>query len=156
MGEIFGTSGSSPYQDLEKAYGGTKVGAYTEVTSTYGFAPTGEILAKGYTQDVTREIAAFKESSKRVSALQPQIDTKTWWLARDNMRTQAYNMRASMLAINNVLPADKKADAEKKYKKFWSEVEQFDLALKKKEPELANKEYAEMMAALKAYTEVAL
>merc|ERR1711988_1250857 len=117
--EIFGVSGSSPYQDLDKEYGGTKVGALVEGKSTYGFKPTGEILSKGYTQDVTRELAAFKESSKRVSSLQPQIDSKTWWLARDNMRTQAYNMRSSMLAINNVLPADKKLVAEKAYKKFW-------------------------------------
>jgi hypothetical protein len=154
--EIFGVSGSSPYQDLDKEYGGTKVGALVEGKSTYGFKPTGDILSKGYTQDVTRELAAFKESSKRVSSLQPQIDSKTWWLARDNMRTQAYNMRSSMLAINNVLPADKKLVAEKAYKKFWVQVEKFDLALKKKEPELANKEYVEMLNILKAYTEAAV
>merc|ERR1711988_1595097 len=121
--EIFGVSGSSPYQDLDKEHGGTKVGALVEGKSTYGFAPTGEILSKGYTQDVARELAAFKESSKRFSSLQPLIDSKTWWLARDNMRTQAYNMRASMLAINNVLPTDKKPLAKKAYTKYWQQVE---------------------------------
>jgi len=100
------------------------------------------------------------------------------WFVRDELRVQAYNMRSSMLAINKVLPADKKVRksafscvpattcsnpikllvatvqeaATAAYKKYWAEVEAFDLACAKKEPALANKEYADVLAALKAYT----
>jgi len=74
------------------------------------------------------------------------------WFVRDELRVQAYNMRSSMLAINKVLPADKKEAATAAYKKYWAEVEAFDLACAKKEPALANKEYADVLAALKAYT----
>jgi hypothetical protein len=44
--------------------------------------------------------------------------------------------------------------AAKAYKKYWSEVEAFDLACSKKEPALANKEYADVLAALKSYTDL--
>jgi hypothetical protein len=43
-------------------------------------------------------------------------------LVRDNLRGQAYNMKANMIAINDVLPADKKVAAKKAYSKFWSEI----------------------------------
>ena len=80
------------------------------------------------------------------------IDSKTWWLVKDNLRGQAYNMKANMLAINGVLPPEKKAAAAKAYSKFWSEINQFDLACTKKEYDLAKKEYADVLAALDAYT----
>lgn len=100
------------------------------------------------------------------------------WFVRDELRVQAYNMRSSMLAINKVLPESKKVRARsmivlggekqlfmtcvlymqelasKAYKKYWSEVEAFDLACSKKEPALANKEYADVLAALKSYTDL--
>merc|ERR1712070_810909 len=94
-----------------------------------------------------REKAAFLESSRRVSSLQPKLDSKTWWFVRDELRTQTYVMRSSMLALNGVQP-----EVKKLYKKFWSEVESFDLAVKKKEPALANKEYGDLKAALAAYS----
>merc|ERR1712070_182717 len=73
--------------------------------STYGFAKSeGDILAADYKSDVAREKAAFLESSKRVSSLQPKLDSKTWWFVRDELRTQTYNMRSSMLALNGVSP----------------------------------------------------
>merc|ERR1712070_565054 len=72
--------------------------------STYGFAKSeGDILAADYKSDVAREKAAFLESSKRVSSLQPKLDSKTWWFVRDELRTQTYNMRSSMLALNGAL-----------------------------------------------------
>ena len=79
------------------------------------------------------------------------IDSKTWWLVKDNLRGQAYNMKANMLAINKVLPAEKKPAAKKAYDKFWSEVNQLDLACVKKELDLAQKEYGDVLAALTAY-----
>ena len=42
-------------------------------------------------------------------------------------------------------------DADAAYKKFWSEIDQLDLACKKKELALAQKEYGDVLAALKAY-----
>merc|ERR1719230_1189241 len=117
---------SSPYQP-----GGPKAGA----DATFGYAKSdGPILATGYEQDVTREKASFLESSKRISSLQPKIDSKTWWFIRDELRIQAYQMRSSMLALNKVLDESKKVEATKAYKQYWSEVEQFDLACSKKEP----------------------
>ena len=60
-------------------------------------------------------------------------------------------MKANMLAINAVLPGDKKTAADKAYKKFWAEIGQLDLACAKKEYDLAKKEYDDVLAALKAY-----
>ena len=53
-------------------------------------------------------------------------------------------------------PYRPQAAAEKAYKKYWVEVEQFDLACNKKEAALANKKFADVLAALKAYREVAV
>merc|ERR1719198_359650 len=135
---------SSPYQpNARLGFGGP----------TYGYEKSeGPILATGYEADVTREKAAFVESSKRISSLQPKIDSKTWWFVRDELRIQAYVMRSSMLAMNKVMSPEAKAVATKAYKKYWSEVEAFDLACAKKEPALANKEYGDVLAALKTYT----
>lgn len=121
--------------------------------TTYGYKKSdGPILADGYQSDVAREKAAFDISAKIVKSQAKNIDTKTWWLVKDNLRGQAYNMKANMLAMNGVLPADKKAAASKAYSKFWSEVNQLDLACTKKEYDLAKKEYADVLAALDAYT----
>ena len=129
---IFGTDLSSPYQE-----GGPKAGP----ESTYGYAKSeGPILATGYASDVDREKASFVESSKRIASLQPKIDSKTWWFVRDELRIQAYTMRSSMAALNAV--NSDKAAVTKAYKKFWSEIESFDLACSKKEPALAQKAYA--------------
>jgi len=142
---IFGqTDISSPYQpNARLGFGGP----------TFGYEKSeGPILATGFEADVSREKASFLESSKRISSLQPKIDSKTWWFVRDELRIQAYTMRSSMLALNKVFDADKKVDATKAYKKFWSEIESFDLACAKKEPALAQKEYGDVLAALAAYT----
>ena len=101
-----------------------------------------------------REKASFAESSRRLLSLQPKLDSKTWWYLRDELRVQAYNMRGSMLAINGVLSDAEKPAAAKAYKKFWQEIESFDLACKKKEPALANKEYEDVKQALAAYTKI--
>jgi hypothetical protein len=120
--------------------------------TTFGYKKSdGPILASGYKSDVSREKAAFSVSSGIVRAQGPNIDTKTWWLVRDNLRGQAYNMKANMIAINGVLGDDKKAKATKAYKKFWDEINQLDLACVKKEYDLAKKEYDDVLAALAAY-----
>merc|ERR1712087_716784 len=140
---FFGTTDlSSPFQPNQPlGFGG----------ETFGYAKSeGEILAKDYQSDVSREKASFIESSKRISSLQPKIDSKTWWFIRDELRIQAYTMRSSMLALNKV--SDKLPEATKAYKKYWTEIEMFDLACAKKEPALAQKEYGDVLAALAAYT----
>jgi len=139
---IFGFDVSSPYVE-----GGPKSGP----EATFGFAKSnGDILAKDYSADVAREKASFEESSRRISSLQPKIDSSTWWFIRDELRIQAYNMRSSMLAMNNVSP--NKAAAEKAYKAFWTKVEAFDLACQKKDQPLSNNNYAEVLKALETYT----
>jgi len=145
--EIFSVIGepgiSSPYQP-----GGPKAGP----EATFGYAKTeGEFVANGYEADVAREKAAFKVSADIVASQGKNVESKTWWLVRDNLRGQAYNMKANMLAINKQLPADKKAAAAKAYATLWKEVDALDLACKKKEPALAQKEYADVLAALKDY-----
>merc|ERR1719230_456840 len=132
---------SSPYQP-----GGPKAGA----DATYGYAKSdGPILAAGYESDVTREKAAFDISAKIVSSQGPNIESKTWWLARDNLRGQAYNMKANMQALNKV--AKDPAASSKAYTKFWSEINALDLACTKKELDLAKKEYSDVLAALAEY-----
>merc|ERR1719230_840738 len=138
---VFGYDISSPYQP-----GGPKSGA----DATYGYAKSdGPILATGYQNDVTREKAAFDISATIVKSQAKNIDSKTWWLVRDNLRGQAYNMKANMKAMNGV--SANKAAADKAYKAFWSEINSLDLACQKKELALAQKEYADVLAALDAY-----
>merc|ERR1712054_460368 len=108
----------------------------------------GAILATGYQDDVAREKAAFDVSSKIITSQGGNIDSKTWWLVRDNLRGQAYNMKANLKAINLALGGDKGAAATKAYTKFWKEIDALDLACKKKELALAQKEYADVVAAL--------
>merc|ERR1712113_978826 len=111
--------------------------------STFGYAKSsGPILAEGYQSDVSREKAAFLESSRRIQSLQPKLDAKTWWFVRDELRIQAYNMRSSMKALNGV-NADKAA-VDKKYR---TEIEKFDLACSKKESALAQKGCGDVLAA---------
>merc|ERR1719329_732584 len=120
--ELFGFATSSPYVG-EKVVGTSKDNFLKGYSSTYGFAPTGEILAKDF----------FAKTSKLMSSLQGDIDTKTWWKVRDQLRgTNVYSMRSTMLALNNVLPEEKKPQAAKLYKKYWQEVEALDLACVKK------------------------
>lgn len=150
--EIFGFGTSSPFVG-EKVVGESKDSFLNGYTSTYGFAPTGDILAKDFAADVSREKKVFEKSAKLMGSLQPDIDSKTWWKVRDQLRgTDVYSMRGAMLSINNVLPADKKDGATKAYKKYWQEVEAFDLACTKKEQALATKKNGDMLAALKAYS----
>ena len=47
-----------------------------------------------------------------------------------------------------------KAACDKAYKKFWAEVESLDLACKKKELAVAQKEYGDVLAALDTYTKL--
>ena len=151
--EIFGFGTSSPYVG-EKVVSGSKAGSMynDDVKSTYGFAPTGDILAKGYASDVTREKKVYEKTVALVSSLQGDIDSKTWWRIRDQLRgTDVYSLRSSMLAINGVLPTEKKPDAAKAYKKVFVEMESLDLACKKKEQALATKENNDLLAALAAY-----
>lgn len=151
--ELFGFGISSPYVG-EKVVSGTNAGtAYNEdLKSTYGMKPSGEILATGYTKDVAREKAVYEKTVKLVSGLQGEIDSKTWWKVRDQLRgTDVYSLRSAMLSINNVLPADKKDSAAKAYKKVFVEMEALDLACKKKEQALATKENNDLLEALAAY-----
>lgn len=142
---------SSPYVG-EKVVGSGTDSFLKGYTSTYGFAPTGEILAKDFNKDVEREKGVFAKTSKLIVGLQGEIDTKTWWKVRDQLRgTDVYSMRSTMLALNNALPDEKKPEAAKLYKKFWQQVEALDLACVKKEQALATKKNADMIAALGAY-----
>jgi len=144
--EIFSLIGepaiSSPYQP-----GGPKAGA----EATFGYAKTeGEFAAKGYEADVAREKAAFKVSADIINSQGKNVDSKTWWLVRDNLRGQAYEMKNNMRTINSQL-GPKKAAADDAYAKFWKEIDSLDLACQKKELALAQKEYQDVLAALKAY-----
>jgi len=143
--EVFSLVGppaiSSPYQA-----GGPKAGE----DATFGYAKSdGAILAKGYQADVTRETAALEVSKKIVRSQLPNIESKTWWLVRDNFRGQAYNMKANMRAIIKV--QSDPAKAQKAYNTFWSEVNTLDLACVKKELDLAKKEYQDVLDALTAW-----
>merc|ERR1712224_1151419 len=138
---------SSPYQE-----GGPAVGK----DATYGYKKSdGPILATGYEDDVTRELAQFKVSAEIVNS-QKNIDGKVWWLVRDNLRGQAYNMKANMKALNKVLPADKKDKAVKAYDTFWKSINELDLACKLKELDLAQANYKKVKDALAAYEAIAV
>ena len=91
--------------------------------TTYGYKKSdGPVLAIDYKSDVGREKAGYDVSAKIMRAQGPNIESKTWWLVKDNFRGQAYNMKSNMIAINSVLPEPKKTAATKAYSKFWSEV----------------------------------
>jgi len=147
----FGTS--SPYVGDKVVSSGT-AGSFLndDLKSTYGFTPTGDILAAGCAKDVARETAVFNKGVSLISALQKDIDSKTWWKVRDQLRgTDVYSLRGAMLSINNVLPEGKKDAAAKAYKKVFVEMEALDLACKKKEQALATKENNDMLEAIAAY-----
>merc|ERR1712166_1247890 len=85
--DVFGIGISSPYVGEKVVSGGTAGTPYIDnVKSTYGFAPTGDILAAGYTKDVTRETAQFEKGCKLIANLQTNIDSKTWQGARPAAR----------------------------------------------------------------------
>jgi len=137
---------SSPYQP-----GGPKAGP----NSTFGYQKTeGEFLAKGFQSDVTRETAAYKVSKGIIESQGPNIESKTWWLVRDNLRGQAYNIKANMRAMNAVLDESIKGDAERRYKKFVKKLDDLDLACRLKEQDLARKNYGECLEALAKYEEI--
>ena len=54
------------------------------IQSTYGFAPSGDILAAGYAKDVAREKAVFNKGCSLLANMQGDIDSKTWWKVRDH------------------------------------------------------------------------
>merc|ERR1719230_1545432 len=111
---------SSPFQN-----GGPKPAQIETIEkgiSTYGFAKSdGPILADGFREDVEREKKAFLVSAQIVKAQGPLLESKTWWLVRDNFRGQAYNMKSNMLALNKVQEPTTKAKADKAYAKFVKE-----------------------------------
>jgi len=67
------------------------------------------------------------------------------------LRCQAYTMKANMRAINAVLDPAGKVAATKAYDKFWKEIDSLDLACRTKELALAQKEYQDVLDALKGY-----
>ena len=73
---------------------------------------------------MTREKKAFEVSCGIITSQGGYIKSKTWWLVRDNLRGQAYTMKANMKAINAVMDKGAKKDADAAYKKFWSEIDQ--------------------------------
>jgi hypothetical protein len=132
---------SSPYVE-----GGPQAGE----GATFGLSKSeGTFLATNYEKDVTRESKAFLESVRRYESLQPKIDKKEWWFVRDELRIQAYEMRASMLALNKV--NSKPDSAQALYEDFWTKVESFDEACRRKNPELANEAYKVVLGALSTY-----
>lgn len=147
------TSISSPFQN-----GGPKpsqIDTIEKGTTTYGYSKSdGPILANGFREDIARERADLDKSVKIFQAQGKLLESKTWWLVRDNFRGQAYNTKANMLAINKVQPEATKKAATKAYDTFVKKLYALDLACTKKESELAQKEYSELMAALDSYLKV--
>merc|ERR1711908_200855 len=147
------TSISSPFQN-----GGPKPSQIQTIekgTTTYGYAKSdGPILADGFREDIAREQRDFLKSVDIVKAQGLLLESKTWWLVRDNFRGQAYNMKANMRALNNVQPEATKGKAVKAYDSFVKKLNALDLACVKKESDLARKEYDDMIVALDKYIEL--
>ena len=80
-------------------------------------------LPRPYQADVGREREAFKTSSDIIKSQQGTIDSKTWWLVRDNLRGQAYNLKSNMKALTAV--ASDKGAAQKAYEKVLNELNAF-------------------------------
>jgi hypothetical protein len=141
------TSISSPFQN-----GGPKPSQIQTIekgSTTYGYAKSdGPILANGFREDVEREKKDFLKSADIIKSQGKLLESKTWWLVRDNFRGQAYNIKSNMLALNKVQDEKTKPLAEKAYAKFVKELNALDLACVKKEYDLATKEYGDLVAAL--------
>jgi hypothetical protein len=143
--EIFGAGASSPYATEGLASGDQ---------ATYGYKKSGEYLAKGYQDDVAREKASFEKSVLIYKAQQPNIDSKTWWLARDNLRGQASVMKSNMLVIQDV--SNNKQEAKKTYDKFWRQINDLDFALKQKEQALSTANYKKALDTLDSWKSIAM
>merc|ERR1712216_665220 len=90
-------------------------------------------VSSPYQAGVEREKKSFEASAKIIRSQGLNIDKRTWWLVRDNLRGQAYTMKANMRALNEVQSAAGKVTATKAYEKFWKEIDQLDLACRTKE-----------------------
>lgn len=136
--EVFGFAASSPFQPEG-----------LDPNGTYGFKTVGTKLATGYEQDVTLEKSLFTKSTDVIGTLQPLVDSKTWWKVRDNLRTNAYNLRGTMKAMNAV--ASNPAAATAASKKVIAKVEALDLACRKKDSAIATAQYAALLDAIADY-----
>ena len=103
-----------------------------------------------------REKKDFLNSASIIKAQDKLLESKTWWLVRDNFRGQAYNMKANMLALNKVQDEKTKPLADKAYAKFVKQLYALDLACVKKEYDLAVKEYTELVANLDAWIAIVI
>jgi hypothetical protein len=146
---------SSPFQN-----GGPKPSQITTIekgTTTYGYAKSdGPILANGFREDVVRERKDFLTSVAIVKSQKALLESKTWWLVRDNFRGQAYNMKQNMLVLNKVLEPSDKAKADKAYGTFVKKLSSLDLACTKKEIDLAVAEYDGLVKALDDYIAIVI
>merc|ERR1711972_1071050 len=137
---------SSPYVE-----GGPRAGK----DATFGYAKSdGPFLSEGWEKDVTREKTSFEKQEKIIRSQAENIEKKIWWLARDNLRGEAYTMKDNMKALNYV-SKDPKA-SKKAYEKFWTAINAVDLACVKKTAATAQTEYAKALESLDAWKSVAL
>jgi len=127
-----------------------------EGSNTQGYAKSnGEFLAGSWQADVQRELASYKEQETAIRSLGPDVESKTWWLVRANLRAKnVYEMKGNMLAISEV--STNPVAAKKAYKKFWAEIDELDYACQVKEAAKAKKEYADVIASLDAWNQVTL
>merc|ERR1712217_138538 len=144
---FFGTdSMSSPYVE-----GGPKSGK----EATFGCPKSdGPFLSEGWEKDVTREQKSFDTQEKIIRSQGENIEKKIWWLARDNLRGEAYTMKDNMKALNYV-SKDPRA-SKKAYEKFWTAINAVDIACVQKKADKAKTEYAKALEALDAWKAVAL
>ena len=111
----FGKVGIFGMSDLSSPYvpGGPKGCSPERADScgaTFGYAANGTPLAQGYKSDVGREKLAFEESARRISSLQPKIDSKTWWFVRCASVATAARARAAQPAPK-LVPSPTRAHA---------------------------------------------
>lgn len=147
----FGLIGSTGAASENAAYGTDQTESGAKVWSAYG--PYSAIGNGAYTPGGADELSFKKkllvENEKRVAKAIDYINAKKWIEVRMEFERQTYSMRNNMNTL-----AKGNADATKAAKAFYVQLENVDLAAKRKQGDIAAASYDKMMAALDNYNKL--
>lgn len=141
---LFGVIGAGDSYSEGAAYGSDQSQGVYSAYSPYSAAGE-QSLANG--ADYTKSLkATIAESEKRIrTKLTPEIEKKSWLNVSAELTRQVYNLRNAM---NGLATTDA---AKAKAKQFYVDIEELDLACKRKDQARAFKAYDKTLASLDAY-----
>jgi hypothetical protein len=108
--------------------------------ASFGYSKSdGAFLADGWKKDLNVEIAKLAEQEKIIRAQAARIETKEWFLARDDLREASYTMKKNMKRINTQCNDQK--GAKKAYSAFVEAMNAADVAMRLKQQDSARTKF---------------